>query len=297
MTSKNKVLGSLISLGLLMGIASGATATEMEMPANQTNQFRRIEQPFGLKLGVTLGGAALIGAEVWWFLFKKRKVQQATFQEGIQELTITVDGGYQPDYIVVQAGQLVRLNFFRKDANSCLEEVLFPDFGIDAHLPLNKTTPIQFTPQKPGEYQFTCGMRMYRGVVAVQASDTEGSPVVPVYQQQPLQMPVTVTESVREPQGKVQSAQLLDDIQELTITVEGGYKPARIAVQAGKPVRLNFFRKDPNGCLSQVLLPDFGIAADLPLNETTSIEFTPQKVGEYPFTCGMKMFRGVVEVR
>jgi plastocyanin domain-containing protein len=194
MTSKNKVLGSIIiSVGLLIGTASVATAAEMEMPANQTNQFRRIEQPFALKLGVTLGGAALIGAEVWWFLFKKRKVQQTTLQEGVQELTITVDGGYQPDYIVVQAGQPVRLNFFRKDANSCLEEVLFPDFGIDAHLPLNKTTPIEFTPQKPGEYQFTCGMRMYRGVVAVEASDAEGSQVVPVHQQQPLKLTRLVT--------------------------------------------------------------------------------------------------------
>lgn len=58
-----------------MGIPSVATATGMEMPANQTNQFRRIEQPFALKLGVTLGGAALIGTEVWWFLFKKRNTR------------------------------------------------------------------------------------------------------------------------------------------------------------------------------------------------------------------------------
>ncbi len=183
MNSKNQVLGSIIiSVGLLTGIALEATATGMNMPAQQTNQFRQVEQPFALKLGVTLGGIALIGAEVWWFLFKKNKVQQTTLQQGLQELTITVDGGYQPNYIVVQVGQPVRLNFCRKDANSCLEEVLFPDFGIDTHLPLNKTTPIQFTPQKTGEYQFTCGMRMYRGVVDVQTSTTGSSNLVPVHQ-------------------------------------------------------------------------------------------------------------------
>lgn len=55
-------------------------------------------------------------------------------------------------------------------------------------------------------------------------------------------------------------------------------------------LRLKFFRKDKSGCLSDVLLPDFGITANLPLNETTTVEFTPQAVGEYPFTCGMKMF-------
>jgi len=165
MIGKRTVWSSFIGLGLLMGIASGVTAAEM--PSTQTNQFRRIEQPFGLKLGVTLGGLALIGAEVWWFLLKKPKVQQVELQQGIQELTITVDGGYEPNYIMVQAGQPVRLNFFRKDANSCLEKVLLPDFGIDVNLPLNKTTAVEFTPQKPGEYQFTCGMRMFRGVVAV----------------------------------------------------------------------------------------------------------------------------------
>jgi plastocyanin domain-containing protein len=167
MKTKRKLWSGIISLGLLAAIPAGATATEMPIHANQ---FRRIEQPLGLKVGVTLGGLALIGAELWWFLHKKPKVQQAETQRGIQEIAITVDGGYQPDYIVVHAGLLVRLNFFRKDANSCLEEVLLPDFGIDAHLPVNKTVPVEFTPQKPGEYQFTCGMRMFRGIIEVRPS-------------------------------------------------------------------------------------------------------------------------------
>jgi cation transport ATPase len=29
----------------------------------------------------------------------------------------------------------------------------------------------------------------------------------------------------------------------------------------------------------------------------TTIEFTPEEPGQYPFTCGMNMFRGVVEVQ
>lgn len=82
MNLKSKVLNSLIGLALLLGLASGATASER--PVNQTNEFRQIEQPLGLKLAVTLGGAALIGAEFWWFLFKKRKVQPASLQQGVQ---------------------------------------------------------------------------------------------------------------------------------------------------------------------------------------------------------------------
>ncbi len=30
-----------------------------------------IDQPLGLKVGVTIGGIALIGLELWWFLFSK----------------------------------------------------------------------------------------------------------------------------------------------------------------------------------------------------------------------------------
>ncbi len=44
------------------------------MPANssaQTNQFRWVEQPLGLKVGVTVGGLALMGIELWWFLSTK----------------------------------------------------------------------------------------------------------------------------------------------------------------------------------------------------------------------------------
>jgi plastocyanin domain-containing protein len=83
-------------------------------------------------------------------------------------MTITVDGGYNPDHVVVKSGQLVRLNFLRRDSSSCLERVLFPDFRIVEDLELNQVTPIEFTPEKPGEYSFTCGMNMFRGVVEVE---------------------------------------------------------------------------------------------------------------------------------
>lgn len=175
MFSKSKIWGSLAGLGLLLGTASGVALAQMpaEMPdpsSEHTSQFRRIEQPLGLKVGVTLGGLALIGLELWWFLFSKTQAQQAEARQGIQELTITVDGGYEPSRVVVNSGQPVRLNFLRRDPSSCLEKVVFPDFQIAADLDLYQVTPIEFTPEKPGEYPFTCGMNMFRGVVEVQAS-------------------------------------------------------------------------------------------------------------------------------
>ncbi len=143
---------------------------DMEIPASETKvseQFRPIEQPLELKIAVTLGGIGLIGLELWWFLFGKTKAAQAETKSDIQELTINVDGGYEPNRVIVKAGTPVRLQFFRRDASSCLEKVLLPDFHIAKDLELNHTTSVEFTPEQPGEYQFTCGMNMYRGVVVV----------------------------------------------------------------------------------------------------------------------------------
>ena len=65
----------------------------------------------------------------------------------------------------------MRLSFDRLDSNSCLDEVLIPDFGISTRLPIGQTTTVEFTPTKPGEYTFTCGMRMFRGVIEVKVDN------------------------------------------------------------------------------------------------------------------------------
>ena len=177
MFKKVTFFGTLAGVGFLLGIISGAIAAEMPEShstdsTHKTTQFQRIEQPLSNKIAVTLGGLGLIGLELWWFLLSKPKSQNAvTAGGGIQDVTVTVDGGYEPSRIVVQANQPVRLNFFRKDKSSCLEEVRFPDFHIARELPLNQTTAIEFTPDKPGKYEFTCGMNMFRGVVEVQSAD------------------------------------------------------------------------------------------------------------------------------
>ncbi|NJK30478.1 MAG: cupredoxin domain-containing protein [Acaryochloris sp. SU_5_25] len=159
--------GTLAGFGFLLAAISGVMATETKK-MQTTTQIQPIAQPLENKVGVTLGGLGLIGVELWWFLLSKPKSRQAKIQGGVQEVTITVDGGYEPSQIVVQAGQPVRLNFYRKDPSSCLEKVLLPDFHIASDLSLNKVTPIEFTPEKVGQYVFTCGMNMFRGVIDVQ---------------------------------------------------------------------------------------------------------------------------------
>lgn len=76
------------------------------------------------------------------------------------------------------------------------------------------------------------------------------------------------------------------------ITVEGGYKPESIVIPFGKTTKLNFLRKDPSSCLEEVVLGDFKIRKFLPLNQKVTLEITPQKEGEFGFSCGMNMFHG-----
>ncbi len=166
MKYQNALCTGILSLSLLLGTASVSQA-KMEMTETR-NQFSRIEQPLSLKILVTLGGLGLIGAELWWFLFNKTQSKKTTLNQGVQEIKIVVDGGYSPDRIQVNVNQPVRLNFLRKDASSCLEKVLLPDFHKVLDLPLNQVESIQFIPTQTGQYTFHCGMNMFRGIIEVQ---------------------------------------------------------------------------------------------------------------------------------
>jgi plastocyanin domain-containing protein len=89
-------------------------------------------------------------------------------EAGVQEIKVTVKGGYSPDRIVIKKDQPVRLDFYRDETSSCSEQVVFGDFGIARNLPAFKTTPVEFTPRKAGEFTFTCGMNMLRGKLIVE---------------------------------------------------------------------------------------------------------------------------------
>ena len=120
------------------------------------------------QLVVTAVGAVAIVWVLWYFLFSRGTATRATTAGGIQEVRVTVKGGYTPDTIVVQAGKPVRLQFYRDETADCSERVIFERFGIDRQLPPFQTTAIEFTPEQPGEYPFRCGMNMLKGLLVVE---------------------------------------------------------------------------------------------------------------------------------
>lgn len=120
------------------------------------------------QLIVNVAGVALIAAIVWYFwLYRKEGVQVAEMA-GVQQATIRVKGGYDPDVIVVKKGKPVRLQFSREESSLCSEMVIFDRIGQSAKLPEGEIVNIDFTPTEVGEIPFQCQMGMLRGKVVVQ---------------------------------------------------------------------------------------------------------------------------------
>jgi len=117
---------------------------------------------------VVIVGVILIGFVLWYFFGEREKVAARENESGVQEIKVTVKGGYSPDRIVVREGRPVRLNFYRDETASCSEQVVFGDFGIARSLPPFQNTSIEFTPDRAGEFTFTCGMNMLRGKLVVE---------------------------------------------------------------------------------------------------------------------------------
>lgn len=98
------------------------------------------------------------------------------------------------------------------------------------------------------------------------------------------------------PRAQTRVAVSASGAQEVAVTVKGGYTPDVIVVQKGRPVRLIFTRQESSACSEKVLFPDFNRNALLPEGEQVTLEFTPDKPGEYGFQCQMGMLRGKLVV-
>ena len=120
------------------------------------------------EITVVVLSLALVGSTLWYFFGPKERAVARLGEHGVQEVNITVKGGYAPDVIVVERGRPVRLNFYRDETASCSEQVVIGEFGIARELPAFKTTPVEFTPGAAGEFTFTCGMGMMRGRIIVE---------------------------------------------------------------------------------------------------------------------------------
>ena len=121
-----------------------------------------------IDIAVLVASIVTIIAILWYFFGEREKVAAGLSDSGVQQIKVTVKGGYSPDVIVVKQGVPVRLDFYRDENASCTDKVIFGDFGIARDLPAFETTQIEFTPDKAGEFTFACGMNMVRGKLVVE---------------------------------------------------------------------------------------------------------------------------------
>ncbi|GEO57796.1 cupredoxin domain-containing protein [Companilactobacillus bobalius] len=120
------------------------------------------------KVIVLIVGLAIIGFILWWF-FGNHQVAQTTanVKDNNQSVDVEVNGGYSPEVITLKKGVPATINFTRKDASSCLDRVVFSDFGINQELPQNKQRTVEIDTSKSGEFNWACGMDMFHGKVII----------------------------------------------------------------------------------------------------------------------------------
>lgn len=107
-----------------------------------------------------IGGLSIIG--IWKFFFGKKEETVPVSETA----RIIVDGGYKPSTIRIPRDTPTTITFLRSDPNTCLEEVVFPDYKIKEYLPLNKEVTITLSPPHKTS-GFHCAMNMYHGKIVV----------------------------------------------------------------------------------------------------------------------------------
>jgi plastocyanin domain-containing protein len=87
-------------------------------------------------------------------------------------------------------------------------------------------------------------------------------------------------------------------IQKVTVALTAnGYQPGSLKLRRGIPAQVTFIRKVSATCGTQIVVPEYDIKRDLPLNEPVLVEFTPNKSGRFTFSCGMGMLHGSLVVQ
>lgn len=121
-----------------------------------------------MRILVLIIGIIIIGLIVWWFFGKHEAESAAATMAGVtQTVDVTVKGGYSPEVVELKQGVPATLNFTRTDPSTCLDHVVFPDFGINRELPKGETESITIDTSKPGEYGWACGMDMFHGKLII----------------------------------------------------------------------------------------------------------------------------------
>ena len=119
---------------------------------------------------VTLSATGMV-AGLARFFFGKRPATQAIEHAGVQEVRVTVRGGYSPSVIRARTGVPLRIVFDRQEDGDCSARVVFADLAMSRWLAPFESTTVELIPDRPGRFGFACGMNMIRGTLVVEGDE------------------------------------------------------------------------------------------------------------------------------
>jgi plastocyanin domain-containing protein len=73
---------------------------------------------------------------------------------------------------------------------------------------------------------------------------------------------------------------------------EKGFEPADLRVKSGQPVELTITRKTEDTCATEIVIDEYNVKTELPLNEAVLVKFTPTKGGTLKYGCAMQKMIG-----
>ncbi len=127
------------------------------------------------EIAVTATGILLIGVLVRFF-FRARPATEAQIGASGQEATVVVLGGYQPTVVRARTGVPLRLTFDRREDGDCSARAVFPDLGVNRFLAPFASTTVEVPTDRPGSFEFACGMNMIHGSLVIEGQPVEGAP-------------------------------------------------------------------------------------------------------------------------
>ena len=119
---------------------------------------------------LVLAALFIIGMGI--FLFQDRTtapISNVTFDDkpvkgDVQSVTLSLkNGNYYPQEVRVKAGQPVEITL-DKSVTGCYRSLVIKGLGVSAYSK-SPSEKIALTPDKPGNYRFSCGMGMGYGTI------------------------------------------------------------------------------------------------------------------------------------
>lgn len=92
---------------------------------------------------------------------------QAKIKNGHQIIKVNVQKGYEPATIKFKQGIPGTIIFNRSNKSACLSHVKSNALQFSKDLPLNQDIEVPINTNQKGEFEYTCGMGMFREKVII----------------------------------------------------------------------------------------------------------------------------------